>query len=184
MSICLWLTAIFVLGEYSCIYAEPPNDKYTITHKASGVMDISLRPNINIDVSPHYPRCLKSSDTPTVSVSCQVESGNEVYNVIWEKGNKKHDLISKPHCKCSFLSLFIFLNESSFKFHINAFVADSLGGMDVYEVLTFIQCGSDTENVTCTFTNRCNKSKSATIHIHIIGGMFCFFVFCIHSVFV
>lgn len=113
VSICLWFTAIFVLGEYSCIYTEEQKDMYTITHKASGVMDISLKPNIDIDASPHYPRCLRESDSPKVNISCRVEHGNEVYNVTWDTKNMKNALIEK-HCKCSFLSLashvFILLN--------------------------------------------------------------------------
>ncbi|XP_054470259.1 adhesion G protein-coupled receptor F5 [Anoplopoma fimbria] len=68
-------------GEYTCLYYQK-SDSYTITHKASSVMDISLLPKIDITMTPAFPRCRGNSDL-RVRVKCGIESNNDTYDVKW-----------------------------------------------------------------------------------------------------
>ncbi|KAM8916758.1 adhesion G-protein coupled receptor F3 isoform 2-T3 [Spinachia spinachia] len=124
-------------GEYTCIYRQEGN--FTkINHTASAVMNVSLLPNIDITLTPPFPRCSKDLEFVTIKVKCEIESNNESYNVVW-KG--KH-----------LSSLFPFLTD-------DAYMAD---------VVASCNNSYDKPIVMCTFRNKCKEERTALTAVHLI----------------
>ncbi|XP_069016968.1 adhesion G-protein coupled receptor F3 [Embiotoca jacksoni] len=126
-------------GEYSCVDHQQ-SKLTTISHKASAEMDVCLLPEIHVSTQPGFPRCKTSSDILHVRVKCEVKKSREEYNVMW---NEK-DITKRPR-------------EDGGETY--DFTADKV-------VLCGVQ--SETTNLSCTFTNRCNQTRSAEVPIHVI----------------
>lgn len=94
----------FFLGEYTCAYTQKSNvGLYTISHKAIGVLEVSLLPNIDINVVPSFPHCQKSSDLLQATVRCEIESSNESYAVTWKGQGITAEITPMTPSKCIFL---------------------------------------------------------------------------------
>uniref|UniRef100_A0A3Q3KEX9 Adhesion G protein-coupled receptor F3b n=1 Tax=Monopterus albus TaxID=43700 RepID=A0A3Q3KEX9_MONAL len=132
-------------GEYTCTYTQGLTQEVTILHKASAVMDVSLLPKIDITTEPQFPRCKPNTDLVKVRVICDIgNEDNENYTVNWTSQNIMADIISvKP---------------------------SSSSGSSVHVGDTAVNCMNPSviPQVTCTFTNRCNQSRSASVGITII----------------
>ncbi|XP_042357226.1 adhesion G-protein coupled receptor F3 isoform X2 [Plectropomus leopardus] len=131
-------------GNYTCAYHQM-SDFYTITHQASAVLDISLLPSIEITTDPPFPRCTKSSDLLNIRVQCEIERSHENYIVSWNKKNVLGEI--QP-----------------------ASPSEKNGKTEVHAVYTILKCNERTKipQVNCTFTNRCNESRTASTDINII----------------
>ncbi|XP_067336398.1 adhesion G-protein coupled receptor F3 [Channa argus] len=126
-------------GEYSCSYTKTSGG-ISITHKASAVMDVALLPNIYISTTPQFPHCKSESDLMNVQIDCKITQNNDSYNVSW----------TSPNIPAAIKVI-------------------SSTGQLTYSAATILNCKSATEQqVTCSFMNRCNQTRSATININII----------------
>ncbi|XP_073339213.1 adhesion G-protein coupled receptor F3 [Pagrus major] len=132
-------------GEYICFYRQT-SETFTITHKASAVLDVCLLPNIEITTLPSFPHCKTSTDLLNLQVKCEIKMSSEKYDVRWTKQNIEAKL--------------------------RDITRYSSEGVDVNSVSTVIKCDSPLKNynVTCTFTNRCNQTRSSSANINIIYG--------------
>ncbi|XP_044022083.1 adhesion G-protein coupled receptor F3 [Siniperca chuatsi] len=128
-------------GEYTCVYHQNSN-KNKISHKASAVLDVCLLPNIDQKTAPQFPRCKNNSGPLTVRAICEIGSSNETYTVTWESLTTGITLI--PLASSSELT--------------------------VYAAQISVSCDSANSipHLTCTFKNRCNQTRNASVDINII----------------
>ncbi|XP_070776680.1 adhesion G-protein coupled receptor F3 [Enoplosus armatus] len=130
-------------GEYTCVYRQE-SDFYSITHKASAVMDVCLLPNIYITMDPGFPHCTSTSTILNVKAICEIQSSSENYTVTWESQKKTKPLPSK----------YIFLYSSE--------------EPDIYVAQALVHCDSPTTQlIKCTFKNRCNQERSASVDVNV-----------------
>ncbi|XP_076605022.1 adhesion G-protein coupled receptor F3 [Chaetodon auriga] len=137
-------------GEYTCVYNQKA-DFYTISHKASFKMNVSLLPDIGISMAPSFPHCRKSSDLLTVRVQCEIEKSDENYTVTWDGRG----------------------NLSAIKVMPN----NSTERTCTYAAEMIVGCNSTahTPQITCSLRNRCNQQRNASASINIIyeNDQFC-----------
>ncbi|XP_034714095.1 adhesion G-protein coupled receptor F2 [Etheostoma cragini] len=125
-------------GEYSCTYTQKLNS-YTITHKASGVMDIALLPDIHITTVPEFPRCRRGSDFVNVRVNCVIGSNSkENYTVTWKGKNIFTDIIPS-----------------------GVYSGETIVSCDEPK-------DGRKPQLTCNFKNICDEHQNATIEVNII----------------
>ncbi|XP_070834685.1 adhesion G-protein coupled receptor F3 [Chaetodon trifascialis] len=133
-------------GQYTCVYNQKKDD-CTISHKASFKMDVSLLPDISISMTPSFPHCRKSSDLLNLQVQCEIEKSYEIYNVTWGR----QGIIPE--------------------------IREMTNRTYIYAVKTVVGCDSTAREpqLTCTFSNRCNQRRSASVYINIIyeNDQFC-----------
>nr|XP_046268739.1 adhesion G-protein coupled receptor F1 [Scatophagus argus]XP_046268740.1 adhesion G-protein coupled receptor F1 [Scatophagus argus] len=134
-------------GEYTCLYYQTSKShQCTVTNKASAVMDVSLLPQIEINMEPSFPRCTKSSDFINIRIQCDIESSSENYNVTWSR--------------------------KSITAEIRPLASRSSEGSVIYEAVTVVSCDASTvtSQITCAFKNRCKQERTASIDVNIIYG--------------
>ncbi|XP_034004930.1 adhesion G-protein coupled receptor F3 isoform X2 [Trematomus bernacchii] len=117
----------------------------TISHQASALMDLALLPDILISTEPAFPKCDSPEEVLSVKVICEIEKNTENYTVTWAHENLFNAVPSE---------------ETKKTFTAEAIVTCKESGVP---------------NVTCTFANRCNDTRPATVDINIIykGDKFC-----------
>ncbi|XP_041668689.1 adhesion G-protein coupled receptor F3 [Cheilinus undulatus] len=127
-------------GEYTCLYRQEQKN-VIIDHKASGELDVCLKPDIFISIDPGFPHCQKNSDTPAVTIKCDVGGSGKNYNVTWSHENAK-TLVPRPN--------------------------DVKKGLFI--AITNIACDPNkpTPKITCSLRNRCNQTTDASIIANII----------------
>ncbi|XP_060919704.1 adhesion G protein-coupled receptor F5-like isoform X2 [Labrus mixtus] len=131
-------------GEYTCVYRQN-RDAITIHHKASGVMDVCSKPNIDISFVEGFPDC-RGSEGLYVEVKCEIEKSNEIYSVTW----RSQDVIERSTVEQGVSSSQTFVSCKP-------------------------PNPPEPPKLTCSFTNRCNQTTNASIDIEIIfeGDRFC-----------
>ncbi|XP_040916171.1 adhesion G-protein coupled receptor F3 [Toxotes jaculatrix] len=139
-------------GEYTCAYHQK-SESYEIVHKAKAVMDVSLLPNIAITTDPGFPHCKGNGDLLKVKGICEIRKSNEPYTVTWtNQGPIKAGIIPKGPFNSSEETV-------------------------LYEAETVVGCNrSDPgSQLTCTFRNRLDQTRNASVNINIIyvGDRFC-----------
>ncbi|KAF0044028.1 hypothetical protein F2P81_003186 [Scophthalmus maximus] len=137
-------------GEYTCAYHQR-STSYDIAHKASAVMDVALLPIIHITTVPSFPRC-QSTDDLAVLGKCEIRESIESYTVKWTSQNTEATIIPlKP-------------DEP---------LEETVG----YTAQAVVGCHRmpHKPQLTCTFHNRHNQSRKASVDINIIyvGDKFC-----------
>ncbi|XP_010742224.3 adhesion G protein-coupled receptor F4 [Larimichthys crocea] len=132
-------------GEYMCIYEQSANNSFTITHKASGVMDVALQPNIAITTSPSFPSC-QDEESVTLTVQCNIDNSDESYVVKWS--SQKTAVTQPIH------------QDGIYKARI---------------VVKCDPKPTTPPQVNCSFVNSCNQTRNASTDINIIydGDKFC-----------
>ncbi|XP_050934274.1 adhesion G protein-coupled receptor F5 isoform X3 [Lates calcarifer] len=136
-------------GEYTCTYNQK-NESFTISHIARAVMDVSLLPNIDITTDPPFPLCTSVDGLLNVIGRCEIRKSDEAYKVNWTSSIIKSAITqSKP------------FNSSE--------------ETVAYEAKTIVGCNSSVLPLTCTFENRLNQTREATVNINIIrvGEKYC-----------
>ncbi|KAK7904229.1 hypothetical protein WMY93_016836 [Mugilogobius chulae] len=136
-------------GTYTCNFTQAA-DRLTMHHLATADLDVCIEPKISLSTNPAFPHCHKASDTLPVTIMCEVEQNYEEYNVSWSRENIQASLKEQP-------------------------VSYGIG-VKIFSTQTYLACSSpDDPQITCTLTNRCNKttSKSQTIVMIKVGGSFC-----------
>ncbi|XP_074548565.1 adhesion G protein-coupled receptor F5 [Halichoeres trimaculatus] len=136
-SIILRNTSELWAGEYTCMYRQESD--CVITHKASGFMDVCLKPNIYISINPSFPHCKDSSDVHLIEAGCEIGNSSENYTVTW-----------------SGVGVSAIVDGVSEEGVFTATTAVSCSST------------TPQPQLTCTFENRCNQSTSASIEIHMI----------------
>nr|XP_019953459.1 PREDICTED: adhesion G protein-coupled receptor F5-like [Paralichthys olivaceus] len=137
-------------GEYTCEFHQEKSS-LNISHRASAVMDVALLPNIHIATVPQFPRCQNKDDLLEVRGKCLIREDNENYTVTWTSQEMNAKIITLK--------------------------ADRSFGEIVYAANTVVGCDSSaqTPKLTCTFQNRLNQRKDASVDINVIhvGESFC-----------
>ncbi|XP_034530679.1 adhesion G-protein coupled receptor F3 isoform X2 [Notolabrus celidotus] len=136
-SISLRRTSELWAGEYTCVYSQE-TESCTLSHKASSVLDVCLKPNIYISTDPSFPHCRPGSELLNIRVRCEIGKSSEKYSVTWSSCS---DTAIKP---------------------------GSTKEADVYIAETVVRCSPIVPQLTCTFKNRCNQSTNASIDIQLI----------------
>lgn len=126
-------------GNYTCTY-EQNQSNVTIIHKATGFLDVSLLPNIQVSTEPPFPHCDDIDSILKVTAKCEISKSSEPYVVTWEG-----DDISQ---------------ESSYETQETK----------VYTAVKIVTCNSPTEELRCIFKNRCNQNRSGDTPINFIGA--------------
>ncbi|XP_029284042.1 adhesion G protein-coupled receptor F5 [Cottoperca gobio] len=119
-------------------------DSINISHKASFVLDLALLPDILITTEPAFPRCKQSSDLQLVRVRCETGNSSEQYVVSWTHEDVFHGASE----------------QTEYGFAVEAIVS----------------CTKPlkTPRMTCTFRNRCNKTRAASTDVNVIYGNYSF----------
>ncbi|XP_054862044.1 adhesion G-protein coupled receptor F1 isoform X2 [Amphiprion ocellaris] len=69
-------------GNYTCTY-EQQRSLVTIVHKATGILDVSLLPNIYTSTQPPFVRCESERTVVKVTAKCEISKSSEPYEVTW-----------------------------------------------------------------------------------------------------
>lgn len=96
-----FITHTSLSGMFSCVYTQTSDRGLcSISHKATGEMDISLLPDIHISTFPAFPRCQGIS--VVVIVHCEIKPSVETFNVTWTNQNSLASPRPIPPSLCFF----------------------------------------------------------------------------------